>query len=202
MKRIHKLVSVLLLLGSASVSAQQMYKWVGADGKVNYTDTPPPASVKRVESKEVGSAPEATSTLPYELAQSAKASPVTLYTTSVCPACDDARALLTKRGIPFAEKTVTTSADAERLKQAGGNGTLPMLLIGRVKQIGFEAGAVNTTLSAAGYPENSVLPAGYRNAAASAAAPVAVKLARENAQPVPDAAVKAPAVEAPAGFRF
>ncbi|MEC5217904.1 glutaredoxin [Actimicrobium sp. GrIS 1.19] len=202
MKRIHKLVSVLLLLGSASVSAQQMYKWVGADGKVNYTDTPPPASVKRVESKEVGSAPEATSPLPYELAQSAKASPVTLYTTAACPACDDARALLTKRGIPFAEKTVTTSADAERLKQAGGNGTIPMLLIGRVKQIGFEAGAVNTALSAAGYPENSVLPTAYRNAAATAAAPVAVKLARENAQPAPAAAVKAPAVEAPAGFRF
>ena len=37
------LLSAVVALVSSSLSAEQMYKWVDKDGKVHYTQTPPPA---------------------------------------------------------------------------------------------------------------------------------------------------------------
>ncbi len=197
-------VSALLIGGSAT--AQQLYKWVGADGKVTYSDTPPPRSAKRTETKIIAGGHEAAESLPYEVAQAVKGSPVTLYTTTACAACDRARSFLTGRGVPFSEKTVTTLEDSERLKRAGGDGTLPLLLIGRSKQIGFESTAWATMLIAAGYPEISKLPPGYRNAPAMAAAPVVEKQIKASAEvesdPNPEVAPKAVNDKAPPGFHF
>ena len=36
-------IAMAILLATATVAAQ-VYKWVDKDGKVQYTDTPPPAS--------------------------------------------------------------------------------------------------------------------------------------------------------------
>ncbi|MDP9109044.1 MAG: glutaredoxin family protein [Pseudomonadota bacterium] len=206
MKSITAVLGTLIVLASAGASAQQMYKWVGADGKVTYSDTPPPASAKRSETKAIGnSGAVATELLPYELAQAVRTSPVTLYTTGTCPACDTGRSYLSKRGIPFAEKTVSTAEDAERLKQAGSNGTLPLLVVGRAKRTGFETGAWGAMLSAAGYPETSKLPSTYRNPQAAAAAPITIKESGD--KPATETAdsdsQNKPAPERPAnGFRF
>lgn len=206
MKPIRTSLSLIALLASTAAMAQQMYKWTGADGKVNYTDTPPPASAKRAETKAVDGAGSPVENLPYEVAQAVKASPVTLYTTTTCAACDTARTFLKKRGIPFAEKTVTTAEDAEQLKQAGGDGSLPLLTIGRAKQIGFEGGAWNGALNAAGYPESSKLPPSYRNPQATAAAPIVAKEVKSIAkvEPAPPAERSPKAIndKAPPGFRF
>ena len=176
MKRIQAMVSIVVLLASGSVAAEQMYKWVGLDGKINYTDTPPPAAVIRAETKILGNTGVATESLPYEVAQAVKGNPVTLYTTGSCTACDSARSFLKQRGIPFSEKTVTTAEDINRVKQIGGSDTMPMILVGRSKQAGFESSAWDALLSAAGYPQTSKLPQGYRNPAATAAAPVPTKI--------------------------
>lgn len=170
MNRMLRTCSVLLLLCAASAHAE-LYKWVGPDGKVTYSDTPPPKAAARVETK--SNTPGATDTtgLPYELAQAVKNHPVTLYTGKDCAACDEGRKLLSGRGIPFTEKTVTSDEDAKQLRQAGGDGTLPLLTIGRAKEIGFEAGAWNRSLTVGGYPETSKLPKNYRNPVATAAAP-------------------------------
>lgn len=169
-------VALSITLASGNVFAQQMYKWTGKDGKINYTDTPPPASAKQSDIKSASGGNAEVSNLPYELAQVVKTNPVTLYTGgSDCAPCDSGRTLLTTRGIPFAEKTVKTVEDGQRLKQAGGAGTLPLLIVGRAQQSGFEASSWGTLLSAAGYPETSKLPAGFRNRAAESAAPKIVK---------------------------
>ncbi|GAA4026401.1 glutaredoxin family protein [Actimicrobium antarcticum] len=206
------LVPVLALAIASHAAAQQMYKWVGADGKVNYTDTPPPASAKSAEAKGPVSASENSPALTYELAQVARTSPVVLYTMSSCVPCDNARSLLSTRGIPYTEKTVATVADSERLKQAGGDGTMPMLLVGRAKQIGFEPAAWGTMLSAAGYPESSRLPSGYRNpppTPADPAAPVALGAGKANstgsaaeAAPAPVKRPPPPGDKGVPGFRF
>ena len=111
---------LLSLLVSAGAHAQ-LYKWVGPDGKVTYSDTPPPASAKKVEEKSIGTGSVAASGLPFELAEAVRANPVTLYTTSNCEGCDSGRELLNARGIPFTEKTVHSEDDIARLKQAGGD---------------------------------------------------------------------------------
>ncbi len=198
------LIPLLMVLASGSVAAQQMYKWIGKDGKINYTDVPPPVSAKQTEIKSVSGSGVDTGNLPYELAQATKSNPVTLYTGMECAPCDSGRSFLTARGIPFVEKTVKTYEDGQQLKQAGGAGTLPLLIVGRTRQTGFEAGGWSTVLTAVGYPQTSKLPAQYRNPAAQAAAPKVVQdatPAKNNPEPVP-AATTLPENKSTSGFRF
>lgn len=200
----------VLLLCTASAHAQ-LYKWTGPDGKVTYGDTPP-SSAARIEAKPVAPNAPDTAGLPYELAQAARNHPVTLYTTNDCGACDSGRSLLVARGVPFAEKTVTTNEDAAQLRQAGGDGKLPLLTIGRSRQTGFQAGTWNSALTTAGYPETSRLPKTYRNpppvAAASVPTPTPAppkQSATEdrNIPARPAATEPLPATgNAPPGFRF
>lgn len=191
-------------LACASAEAQQMYKWIGKDGKINYADTPPPAWAKQTEIKSSVSSTSANDfgNLPYDVAQAVKNNPVSLYTSADCAPCDNGRTMLKARGIPFAEKLVKTAEDGQRLKQAGGTDSLPLLLVGRSKQSGFEAAGWTTLLTAAGYPETSRLPANYRNPTAQPAAP---KIVKETPPPkkIPDPAPAPTPASAPAsGFRF
>lgn len=202
---------VLALLMAAGAAHAQLYKWVGADGKVTYSDVPPPKTARQIEQKDLdkGGSGIDTAGLPYALAQAARNHPVTLYTGDQCAPCDDGRKYLQQRGIPFAEKTVTTNEDSARLKQVSNDTRLPVVTIGRDKQNGFEAGAWGTALSAAGYPETSMLPKAYRQPAAQAAAPKAkVEQTAQRGAPAAGDAEKtsgqsAPAAgNAPPGFRF
>ncbi|MDF3035416.1 MAG: glutaredoxin family protein [Paucimonas sp.] len=205
-----RLLMPLLLLTAAGGAYAQMYKWVGPDGKVTYSDTPPPPSARKVETKLlIDNASIDTSNLPYELAEAVKNSPVTLYTTSKCPACDDGRKLLSNRGVPFVEKTVSTSEDIAQLKKAGGETHLPFLVVGRSKQQNFEPGAWNTTLTSAGYPESNRLPKNYHNPEAQSAAPKPADDAtqrtgqKKKSEPeIRPEALPDPIGNAPPGFRF
>lgn len=51
-------IAVAILLATATVAAQ-VYKWVDKDGKVQYSDTPPPASATKSEAKKVDTSPAA-----------------------------------------------------------------------------------------------------------------------------------------------
>ena len=198
------LLPLLLLVGTATAHAE-LYKWVGPDGKVSYSDTAPPSSVKQVEKKSIGSGGANTADLPYELTLAVKNNPVTLYTTAKCPACEEGRKLLGNRGIPFSEKTVATNEDIAHLRQLSGEAQLPVLTIGRNKERGFETGAWNAALTAAGYPASSQLPKNYNNGKMEAAAPVAKtieKPANAEATAPNNAAPASTSGTAPAGFRF
>ncbi|MCS0611537.1 glutaredoxin family protein [Massilia kyonggiensis] len=177
-------VAVAALALAAAAAQGQTYKWKDAAGVTHYSDTPPAkgaAQVLRPDSRQ-----EAAPSLPYELARAVKLHPVTLYTTARCDACDQGRALLRARGIPFAEKTVNTEEDREQLHRAGGKDELPLLVVGNRQVTGFTAGAWNEALDAASYPRKAVLPPGYRTGASEAAAPVPPP--RLPAAPAPDAA--------------
>lgn len=191
-------MALLLCAGSAGA---QMYKWTDAKGVVHYGDQPPPGGA-RAETRAVDGGPRQVE-LPYGLAAAVRASPVLLYTTADCKACDDGRALLKQRGIPFSEKTVSSNQDLQQLKEAGGDGELPLLVVGRERRTGFEAGAWHEALSSAAYPQQKMLPRNYRYPAAEAAAPR--PLARNDAPAAaPDAPARPKAApdDAPPGFRF
>ena len=181
---------------ATSVAVAQ-YKYVGPDGRVVYSDTPPAANAKGVQKKPLGAgAPEAAAgpNLPYALQQASRNFPVTLYTTADCGVCDAGRAFLSKRGIPFTEKTVKSSKDIDALKQLSGSTSIPVLLIGSAKQSGFEAGAWGEALDVAGYPATSQLPPGYKGPAVVSAAPEKPAPTAQT-QPKPEAA--APPAPAP-----
>lgn len=207
---VRRCAAAVLLLCAASAGAQ-MFKWVDAKGVVHYSDQPPPAQQAKVELKAPSPGASAPA-LPFELASAARTHPVVLYTTSSCGACDQGRAMLKARGVPFAERTVNSAADQEKLKQAGSLGRLPLLQVGHTSLVGFEEGSWNSALSAAAYPQQSMLPKNYSYAKAEAAAPPppaappsAETLARASAAKAAAAELrlkKLPPVNAPPNFQF
>lgn len=154
-------IAAALLAASASAAAQ-VYRWTDSSGKTHFTDTPPPASARDVQRKhgagpaepDDGNAPE-----PYALQHARKNYPVKLYSVPGCgAACDEARALLNARGVPFAEVSVSNEAAIAELKEISGSTAVPVLLVGNGAQKGFEQGAYHRSLDAAGYPRTGVLP--------------------------------------------
>ncbi len=201
------LVAAALTLASLALPAHAVYKIVGPDGKVTYSDTPPPTGgAAKVQSVAVGSGGGAPnlSGLPYELQQAASKYPVTLYSTSGCRPCDAGRQLLQQRGVPFAEKTFgTTSADQAALQSlTGGSTNLPVLTIGQQQLKGVTPSEWNSYLDAAGYPRESKLPASYRAPASTQmVSPAAAAAPAETAPAAADATAPARAASGP-NIRF
>lgn len=139
--------------------AWALYKVVGPDGKVTYTDRAPAGQPSQQISR--GGVVSESSAMPYELRRVAQRYPVTLYTTDACGPCDQARALLKQRGVPFAEKLVKTGADEAELQRLENTRELPVGRIGAQQLSGFSAQEWQSYLDAAGYPANSVLPSNY-----------------------------------------
>lgn len=192
---------IMAVLALTAVSAQAQYKYVGPDGRVTYSDSPPPANAKAVQKKDLGASTGSAASgasLPFAVRQAAQNFPVTLFTAPGCGGCDTARTFLTQRGIPFTEKTVSTAEDTAAFRVATGATSIPVALIGSGKQVGFEAGAWGAALDAAGYPPTSMLPPSYRNPPPTAAAPQEKPAPTAQAQPKPEAAAPAaPAAPAP-----
>jgi glutaredoxin len=144
-------------LVSFAASAQQLYRWVDKNGKVTYSQDPPPAgAAAKVEQKRLQSSVVETGGLGYETQQTAKNFPVTLYTGPDCSdPCKNARALLSKRGVPFKEIPVTDNVGIAELKKISGKEQLPVLLVGRTVTTGFQEGQWNGALDLVGYPKNA-----------------------------------------------
>lgn len=156
-------------MAAGLVQAAELYRWVDADGKVHYTDQPPPASANKVEEKHLsGGSTIDTSELPYATRQAIKKSPVTLYASDCGEPCTQARDHLVQRGIPFASKNPQTApADAEALKKLVGATYVPVLVVGGAVSKGYEKGAWDAALDAGGYPKSALV----KKAAAPSAAP-------------------------------
>ena len=162
------LAAVALLALSALPASAQQYKVVGADGKVTYTDRPPLAAGDRISKFKAQSGPlNATLALPLEVREAAQRYPVTLYVTPDCPPCDSGRQFLRQRGIPHAEKNVTTVEDSETLARLTGARDAPALTIGSQVVRGMSVESWTSYLDAAGYPKESKLPASYQFPAAT-----------------------------------
>ena len=201
---------VLPLLGLLSLPllAQGVYRIVGPDGRVTFSDQPPPteAQPRTAGAKGTASTTAGGGQLAYELRQVTSRYPVTLYTSKECAPCNSGRNLLNARGIPYTEKTITTAQDAEVLKRLNSDGSMPFLTIGGQQIKGYSDGEWSQYLDAAGYPKQSQLPSGYQRPAPSplvAVKPVEVATPKSTSTATSPAAVPvAPPVTNPAGIRF
>jgi len=183
----------IVLLGSGPLQAQTVYRIVGPDGQVTFSDMPGGASAGKVSPVDntAAAAPAAAPSgvaLPFELRQVVGKYPVTLYTSGNCAPCDSGRKLLLGRGVPFSEKTISSAQDTEAFQKLSGSNSLPFLSIGTQQVAGFSASEWTDYLTAAGYPERSRLPPTYR-------APQAAPLATPE-KPVTAASAPAPAAPA------
>src|SRR3990172_1014756 len=146
-------VAVLLAVALTGAQAQQMYRWVDRDGRVHYTQQPPPADAKNVQRRSASVGTAESSNLPYATRVAAQNFPVTLFTSAECQGpCKDGRESLEKRGIPFEEVVVGDEKSVEELKRAAGGAQVPVLRVGRQVAVGFEPNGWKSALDAAGYP--------------------------------------------------
>ena len=200
-------LSTLLAGATSLANAQQVYRIVGPDGKVTFSDKPPAETNAKVTAATGSSGGGvATASLPFELRQVVQKYPVTLYTGDNCGPCQSARAMLVSRGVPFAEKSVMTAEDSQALQRLSGENSLPFATIGGQQLKGYSDAEWTQFLNAAGYPATSTLPASYRPPAATPL--VAVSAAPATTAPVAPARVAAPAPQtapaaaSPSGIRF
>lgn len=210
------LVGLLAVAGFAGndANAQQIYRIVSPDGRVTFSDKVPlDPNWRATPAMAIPSAVPASgadnSSFPFELRQAASRYPVMLYTGPGCAPCAAGRTLLSTRGIPFIEKTVTSNEDIEALKRLAGAPSLPFLTIGGQQLRGFSEIEWIQFLDAAGYPKTSQLPPSYTAAPASPlvsvqepkqAARPAAEPPRAAASPVPPAPPAPPGN--PAGISF
>ena len=193
----------------APAQAQQVYRIVGVDGKVTFSDKPPQGQDAQAKvnsaSSGFGSVNAANTTLPFELRQIASKYPVTLYTGDNCMPCASARTMLMTRGVPFSEKTVKTADDSQALQRLSGENTLPFATIGSQQLKGFSDAEWTQFLNAAGYPAVSVLLPSYRQLpavplVAATTAPTPSNAAPSNNSALPRALE--PVANNPAGIKF
>jgi glutaredoxin len=196
-------------LVAADANAQQVYRSVGPDGRVTFTDKLPVQGEAKTKAAPVAAVPSAGGTgganLPFELRQVANRYPVTLYTGPNCAPCASGRAMLAARGVPFTEKTVTTNDDIDALKRIAGVPSLPFMSIGGQQLKGYSDAEWTQYLDAAGYPKSSILPSGYAQAPATPL--VTVQSPQRTAAapapaPAPSSAAAEPAPANPSGIRF
>jgi len=212
--RVWAITGLVLVLGLAAVSAsaQGVYRIVGPDGRVTFSDQPPAtADARAVGSTGASSMPDSAAQLPFQLRQVVARYPVTLYTAKDCAPCNSGRNLLNARGIPYTEKLINSPEDGDALKRLSSEASLPFLTIGGQQIKGYSDTEWTQFLDAAGYPKTSALPGNYRRPAPAplvAAKPVAVPPVTNSspsttmAQPRPAEVPVAPPVNNPAGIRF
>jgi glutaredoxin len=182
------LFATVALLFAATVAAQA-YRWVDKDGKIHYSQTPPPPTEStNVQKRSVGGSVVETSQLPYATQQAVTNFPVTLYTAENCvEACKEARTLLSQRGVPFRDVAIADDTTRAELKRVSGGDEVPVLAVGKQVTKGYTADVWHAALDNAGYPRSAA------PVAAKAQKPVAKS---EGAQ---ESAVAAPSEQQPSG---
>ena len=164
MKRI--MLGVLILAATGTLVAADLYRWVDEKGNVEYRDTPPPSSAKKVEQRSMGTSTVEATPLPFSVQQAAKNFPVTLWNSNCGATCEQAREHLTRRGVPHTEKDPQN--DVEAFKKLTGGLEIPVLYVGSNRIKGYFESEWDSALDIAGYPRTA--PPGFKPAAKPTAA--------------------------------
>ena len=148
------LVFLLALTLSTMSFGQSVYRWVDKDGKVFYSDQPPPPDAKSSQQKRLGSGITIDEDqTPYAVQVAVKKNPVIAYLSNCGELCDSARALLARRGIPYtARDPEKNTNDAAALRKQIGGLEVPVMMVGETQVKGYDEANWNSALDAGGYP--------------------------------------------------
>jgi hypothetical protein len=190
--------AALLTLGPLPASAQGLFKVIGPDGRVTYSDRPPAPSEGRAQNVNRVTGAASDPQLPFALREVASRFPATLYTSGDCgEACALARAFLIQRGVPFQERTANTAEERESWVRIVGGPEVPTLQVGQQWLRAYAPAAWDDVLTTAGYPRQSLLPANWQRPTPLpliAARPVEAPRVAPPALPIP--------ADNPSGIRF
>lgn len=141
----------------ALAQAPTTYRWVDSNGRVNYSDQPPPASIRQIDERRYNGSVAADATPSYAIRQAAANFPVEVFVTQDCQApCSLARDLLKRRGIPFQEHKLESAEDVQAYRDLFGTPEqVPAITVGRMNFKGYETTAWEKMLDDAGYPKSA-----------------------------------------------
>lgn len=148
------LLSIFLAIISTTACATELYRWKDAAGIVHYSDKPV-TDAQKLDTRKFSAQSSTDKYLPYATRRAQQNFPVTLYVSPDCgEVCQEARQLLKKRSIPYAEKTFGTKEELEKLKSITGKNIVPTLKIGKTTLYGLLAEQWHDQLDTAGYPKS------------------------------------------------
>jgi glutaredoxin len=140
-----------MLLGAAAGLAQAgaIYKQVAPDGRITYTDRPPPGAKVEVAAEAPnpppGAAPAAVPPAPQrgtiKPVNSSASGGVVLYVTSWCPYCRKAQDYLSRKGIRYSSVDIETPRGRDAYRAAGGGGGVPLMVSGARRVQGYSEGS-------------------------------------------------------------
>ncbi|MEE8388470.1 MAG: glutaredoxin family protein [Acidiferrobacterales bacterium] len=148
-----RLLIVLLLsvVMTMPAHAEQLFKIIDEHGNVTYQKAPP-SSGGSIERRDIyGGEDPADEVIARDRA--ALNHPVTLYAIKKCKPCDNARAQLQKREIPFEEKDPTSDAKLYKaFTELIYGTTVPAITVGENVITAYSKESLEQALDAAGYP--------------------------------------------------
>ncbi|HEV2611504.1 MAG TPA: glutaredoxin family protein [Noviherbaspirillum sp.] len=140
----------VLFLIPAAASGQTLYKSVGPDGRISYSDTPPAGA--KVQ-KTMSYSPLPASPVPESVRRDRQepeagiqrrsletgtgSEGIRLFTATWCGYCTKAKAYLGQRGLAYQEYDIDTPAGKRAFAQAGTGTGIPLLLWKERRQQGF-----------------------------------------------------------------
>jgi glutaredoxin len=158
-----KKILLLGLLFATGASAATVYKSVGADGKITYSDEPPANAreSKTLKTEEAPATPLPPAVLKYqaELRKSMQgrsddaakvdsAGRTVLFGASWCGYCKKAKAYLNAKGVKYNEYDIDSPDGAKAYLNAGGSGGVPLLLVDGRRLRGFSEASYDSIFSA------------------------------------------------------
>ncbi len=178
-------LATALAAASLPLSAAQLYQWKDAQGRMVYSDQPPPPSAKNAQQKNFkGSVIEGGES--YAAKTAREKFPITLYANDCGAPCDQARQLLSERGVPYNNKDPQASPEAQaELQKLTGRLSVPVLVVGSDRVDGFAASQWQAALDRAGYPKSAAPGRKPAAAAAPAAAPASAPASAPAPAPAP-----------------
>jgi len=130
------------ILYPASGARGEIYKWVDAEGKVQFSDQPP----AQTESEEIRLAPintyrgvdvEEYQTPDTNGQRGRRPKQVVMYSAPWCGICTRARRFFQAEGIPFQERDIENSRSARREWERMNASGVPVILVGGKRMNGF-----------------------------------------------------------------
>lgn len=150
--------AVAVACAAPGAGAQPLYKYVDPDGKVVYTDKPPPSDARNVQPKRLNANVIETEDVPLAAQAASVKYPVTLYTFACGPVCQQAEALLNRRGVPYTTVDVSDPAGRQKLQALTGEANAPVLQVGeKMVAKGLSEPRWQALLDEAGYPKTPPL---------------------------------------------